>query len=179
LIPRHCQAENHKAQHRETDMKRFISPVIGAIIMVNTAHAQQPNPEGRRFSSDAVRSVAPALEHYTQDHLYGDVWKRPGLNSRDRSLVTIAALIARGEAEALNYYADQALENGVKPAEISETITHLAYYSGWGKAMTAIGPVSEVFAKRRIGADQLPTVKPTPLPLERRLITICTRCGQR
>lgn len=76
--------------------------------MVNTAYAQQPNPEGRRFSSDAVLSVAPALEHYTQDHLYGDVWKRPGLNSRDRSLVTIAALIARGEADALNYYADQA-----------------------------------------------------------------------
>ncbi len=134
--------------------------------MVNTAYAQQPNPEGRRFSSDAVLSVAPALEHYTQDHLYGDVWKRPGLNSRDRSLVTIAALIARGEADALNYYADQALENGVKPAEISETITHLAYYSGWGKAMTAIRPVSEVFAKHRIGADQLPTVKPTPLPLD-------------
>lgn len=147
-------------------MKRFISPVLGFIIMTTTAHALEPNSETRRFSPDQVRSVAPALELYTQDRLYADVWKRPDLNPRDRSLVTIAALIARGEVGALNYYTDQALENGVKPAEISETITHLAYYSGWGKAMAAIGPVSEVFARRSIGADQLAKVDPKPLPLD-------------
>ncbi len=134
--------------------------------MATTAHAQQPDPEGRRFSPDQVRSVAPALEQYTRERLYGDVWKRPGLSPRDRSLVTIAALIARGEAGVLKSYTDQALQNGVKPAEISETITHLAYYSGWGKAMAAIGPVSEVFARHGIGADQLPKVDPTPLPLD-------------
>ncbi|RVP58488.1 carboxymuconolactone decarboxylase family protein, partial [Sinorhizobium medicae] len=85
---------------------------------------------------------------------------------RDRSLVTIAALIARGEAPALTYYADQALENGVRPSEISETITHLAYYSGWGKAMATIGPVSEAFAKRGISQDQLAAVESTPLTLD-------------
>src|SRR3712207_1514704 len=77
----------------------------------------------------------------------------------------MAALIARGQAPALGYYADQALENGVAPREISESIVHLAYYSGWGSAMAAIGPVGEVFAKRGIGVDQLPREVPQPLPL--------------
>jgi 4-carboxymuconolactone decarboxylase len=140
--------------------------VAGVILMTaSTANAQQPNVAGRRYSPDQVRAVAPALERYTQDRLYDEVWKRPDLNRRDRSLVTIAALIARGQAGALTYYADQALENGVKPREISETITHLAYYSGWGNAMAAIGPVGEVFEKRGIGADQLPDEEPQLLPL--------------
>ena len=90
----------------------------------------QPNIDKRRLSPDDVRKVAPALEAYTQERLYGEVWKRPGLAPRDRSLVTIAALIARDQSPALTYYFDQALENGVKPREISEIITHLAFYVG-------------------------------------------------
>ena len=90
----------------------------------------QPNIQGRRLSPEAVRTVAPALEAYTQERLYGDVWKRPDLTPRDRSLVTVAALIARGQAPALTYYLNQAIENGVKPREISETITHLAFAGG-------------------------------------------------
>lgn len=128
--------------------------------------AQQPDVASRRLTPDQVRSVAPALEKYTQERLYGQVWTRPGLDRRDRSLITVAALIARGEAPALGYYADQALENGVTPGEISETIVHLAYYSGWGKAMAAVGQVSEVFAKRGVGQDQLPAEAPEPLPLD-------------
>ena len=128
----------------------------------STADAQQPNVAGRRFSPEQVRSVAPALERHTQERLYGAVWNRPGLNKRDRSLVTMAALIARGQAPALGYYADQAIENGVAPREISETIVHLAYYSGWGNAMAAVGPVGEVFAKRGIGTDQLPRRRRSP-----------------
>jgi 4-carboxymuconolactone decarboxylase len=147
-------------------MKFLTLTLIGAATMATTpANAQQPNLEGRRVSPEQVRSVAPALERYTQERLYGDVWKRPGLNRRDRSLVTIAALIARGQAPTLDYYADQALANGVKPAEISETIVHLAYYSGWGNAMAAVGPVGEVFAKHGIARDQLPAAQPAPLPL--------------
>jgi 4-carboxymuconolactone decarboxylase len=129
------------------------------------AQAQPPTIEARRLSPAQVRSVAPALEKYTQDRLYGEVWNRPGLNKRDRSLITIAAMIARGPAPALPYYADQAIENGVTPKEISETITHLAYYTGWGNAIAAVGPVSEVFAKRQISADQLPSETPAPLPI--------------
>ncbi len=128
--------------------------------------AEPANVEYRRISPEQVRSVAPALERYTQERLYGQVWNRPGLNHRDRSLVTIATLIARGQTGALGYYTDLALDNGVKPSEISETITHLAYYSGWGNAMAAIGPVNEVFARRGIGADQLPPAAPHPLPLD-------------
>ncbi|MFT4252991.1 MAG: carboxymuconolactone decarboxylase family protein [Caulobacter sp.] len=131
-----------------------------------TAQAQQPNPAGRRLSPDQVRAVAPALERYTQERLYGDVWNRPGLSRRDRSLVTVAAMIARGQGPALTYYADQAIENGVEPGEISETITHLAYYAGWGDAMAAVGPVGEVFRRRGVGADQLPAATPSPLPLD-------------
>lgn len=131
-----------------------------------SAEAQQPNVAGRRISPEQVRAVAPALEKYTQERLYGDLWKRPQLSRRDRSLVTIAALITRGQAPALTYYADQALENGVTPREISEMIVHLAYYAGWGNALAAIGPVNEVFAKHGIGADQLPDEAPTSLPLD-------------
>lgn len=134
--------------------------------MTTGAQAQQPNIEGRRLSPEQVRAVSPALEAHTQERLYGAVWNRPGLNRRDRSLITITAMIARGQAPALTYYADQGLENGLTPREISETITHLAYYSGWGNAMAAVGPVGEIFAKRKIGADQLPVEKPAPLPLD-------------
>jgi 4-carboxymuconolactone decarboxylase len=148
-------------------MKHVAAFVAGAFMMnASIADAQQPNVGGRRFSPEQVRAVAPALERYTQERLYGEVWKRPGLTRRDRSLVTIAALIARGQAPALSYYADQAIENGVTPREISETIVHLAYYSGWGNAMAAVGPVGEVYTKRRIPADQLPSETPKPLKLD-------------
>ena len=135
-------------------------------MVASSTEAQQPNISGRRISPEQVRLVAPALEKHTQDRLYGEVWARPGLGRRDRSLITIAALIARGEAPALDYYADQALESGVTAREISETITHLAYYSGWGKATAAVGPVSEVFARRGVGTDHLPAEQPAPLPLD-------------
>ncbi len=148
-------------------MKQLFALTAGVTAMTaSPAEAQQPNVEGRRFSPEQVRSVAPALEKYTQERLYGTIWDRPGLNRRDRSLITVAALIARGQAPALSYYGDQALENGVTPREISETIVHLAYYSGWGDAMAAVGPMGEVFARRRIGRDQLPQEAPRPLPLD-------------
>ena len=130
-----------------------------------TVQTTQPNIDKRRLSPDDVRKVAPALEAYTQERLYGEVWKRLGLAPRDRSLVTIAALIARDQSPALTYYFDQALENGVKPREISEIITHLAFYAGWANAFGAVGPARDVFAQRGIGADQLPAVSVQRLPL--------------
>ena len=135
-------------------------------MIASSANAQQPGVAALRVSPEQVRSVVPALEKQTQERLYGDVWKRLGLNRRDRSLVSLAALIARGQAPALGYYADQALENGVTAKEVSETILHLAYYAGWGNAMGAVPPVSEVFAKRGIAANQLPAETPAPLPLD-------------
>src|SRR4029077_9785458 len=85
------------------------------VFMNPSRTVQQSNTSSRRLSPDSARSVAPALEKYTEERLYGEVWKRPGLSLRDRSLITIAALIARGQTPALMYYADQAIENGVKP----------------------------------------------------------------
>ncbi len=113
-----------------------------------------------------VRKVAPALEAYTQNRLLRDVWKRPGLVPRDRSIVTLAALIARNQAIEMPYHFNLALDNGVKPREISEIITHLAFYAGWANAMSAVSIAKEVFASRHIGADQLPSVSVTLLPID-------------
>jgi len=113
-----------------------------------------------------IRMVSPALEKYTQDRLLGEVWKRPDLAPRDRSIVTLAALIARNQTIEMPYYVNLALNNGVKPREISEIITHLAFYSGWANAMAAVAAAKDVFAERRIGSDQLPPASPQLLPLD-------------
>ena len=109
--------------------------------------------------------VSPALERYRQGPLMGDLWKRPGLSRRDRCIVTLAALIARNQTTEMPFYLDLALDSGVKPREISEIITHLAFYSGWGNAMSAVAVTKDVFARRNIGADQLSQASPPPLPL--------------
>lgn len=113
-----------------------------------------------------VRAVAPALDKYMHNTVLGDLWKRPDLSSRDRSVVTLAALIARGDSVELPEYLKLALDDGVKPREISEIITHLAFYSGWGNAMSAIPPTNQIFAARNIAADQLPLPSPKLLPLD-------------
>ena len=111
------------------------------------------------------RMVAPALEKYMQGPL-AELWKRAGLTPRDRSIVTLAALIARNQMIEMPYYLNLALDNGVKPREISEMITHLAFYSGWGNAMSAVAVAKDVFASRKIGSDQLAQVSPGLLPLD-------------
>ena len=113
-----------------------------------------------------VRMVSPALERYTQETLLGEVWSRPGLAPRDRSLVTVAALIARNQTIEMSYHFALALDNGVKPAEISEIITHLAFYSGWPNAMAAVAVAKDVFGRRLIGADQLAEAAPKLLPID-------------
>jgi 4-carboxymuconolactone decarboxylase len=113
-----------------------------------------------------IRTVAPALEKYTQDRLLGEVWKRPGLAPRDRSIVTLAALIARTQTIEMPYYVNLALDNGVKPREISEIITHLAFYSGWPNAMSAVAASKDVFAAGNVGSDQLPSASPQLLALD-------------
>jgi len=103
-----------------------------------------------------VQAVAPALDQYTNERLLGEVWKRPGLDARDRSIVTLAALIARNQTVELPYYLNLALDSGVKPSEISEIITHLAFYSGSANAVAAVAVAKDVFVARKITADQLP-----------------------
>ena len=80
--------------------------------------------------------------------LYGDIWERPGLSKRDRSLVTVAALIAMNRPDQLRSHLRIARENGLTQEELIEAITHLAFYAGWPSAVTAVGVAREVFERR-------------------------------
>lgn len=124
---------------------------------------QIPNSEP---SLADVGAASPALESYTQHLIREDLWKRPGLSPRDRSIVTLSALIARNQTIELPYYLNLALDSGLKPGEISEIITHLAFYSGWENAVSAAVIAEDVFRKRGIDPDQLPVASPTLLPLD-------------
>jgi 4-carboxymuconolactone decarboxylase len=151
-------------------MKRM-AVMIAALSLSSSTWAQGQHTEKGRKSElmptiHDITMVAPALEKYAQGPL-ADLWKRPGLTPRDRSIVTIAALIARNQMIEMPYYFNLALDNGVKPRELSEIITHLAFYSGWANAMSAAAVVKDVFAQRKIGADQLPTASPVLLPLDK------------
>jgi 4-carboxymuconolactone decarboxylase len=86
---------------------------------------------------DRIRAFVPALVDYTDKVIYGEVWERPGLSKRDRSLITVAALIATYRPEQLATHLKRAVDNGVTREEISEVITHLAFYAGWPSAMSA------------------------------------------
>jgi 4-carboxymuconolactone decarboxylase len=117
------------------------------------------------LSLNDVRTVSPTLATYTQDTLLAEVWKRPELAPRDRSVVTVTALVARNQTIQMAYHLNVALDNGVKPNEIAEIITHLAFYSGWENAMAAVVVAKEVFQQRDIGPDPVPPVATTLLPL--------------
>ncbi len=82
--------------------------------------------------------IAPALQGYTDTVLFGDVWERPGLSKRDRSLITVATLVALYRTNELPFHLKRALENGVTRDELVELITHLAYYAGWPTASSAV-----------------------------------------
>ena len=94
---------------------------------------------------EKIRAVVPKLMDLTEQVLFGDVWERPGLSKRDRSLITVAALTALYRPEQLRGHIERALGNGVTKDEISELITHLAFYSGWPTAVTAASVAKEVF----------------------------------
>ena len=148
-------------------MKLLATTIALLVLIASSGQAQEAKAMPKTMlSSEDIRMVAPALDKDTQDRLLGDVWKRPGLAPRDRSIVTIAALIARNQTIEMPYHFNLALDNGVKPREISEIITHLAFYTGWANAMSAVAVAKDVFADRKIGADQLPAASPSLLPLD-------------
>jgi 4-carboxymuconolactone decarboxylase len=94
-------------------------------------------PQSALSARHDVRQVAPKLVELSETVLYGDIWERPGLSKRDRSLVTVAALIATYRGDQLPGHIERALANGVTRQEIGELVTHLAFYAGWPAAMTA------------------------------------------
>jgi 4-carboxymuconolactone decarboxylase len=95
-----------------------------------------------------VRSIIPRLIEITETLVYPDIWERPGLSKRDRSLITVAALIAMYRPEQLKGHTERALGNGVIKEEISEIITHMAFYAGWPSAMSAAKVVKQVFEEK-------------------------------
>ena len=100
----------------------------------------QPSP-----AQQLIGDYAPKLVELTDDVLFGDVWERPGLSKRDRSLVTVSALVALNRLEQLPGHLRRAIDNGVTEEELIEAITHLAFYSGWPTAMSAIMAAKKLF----------------------------------
>nr|WP_235031356.1 carboxymuconolactone decarboxylase family protein [Geminicoccus flavidas] len=125
-------------------------------------------PAAGNASSDVdgdLSAVAPALQRYERGVL-DELWTRPGLSARDRSVVTVAAVITRNQPSMMPAQFRRALDSGVKPAELSEIITHLAFYAGWGNAMAAADAAAPIFAERGIETDQLPAAAAPLLPLD-------------
>ncbi len=94
-----------------------------------------------------IGELAPKLVELTEKVLFGDVWERPELSKRDRSLVTVTALISLNRTEQLRFHLEKALENGVTKEELVEVITHVAFYAGWPNAMSAITLAKDIFSK--------------------------------
>jgi 4-carboxymuconolactone decarboxylase len=140
---------------------KILAAALASLSLLASSPGQS---EPARLRED-LRKVAPALEKYRDGTVRGDLWKRPALSMRDRSIVTLSALIARNQTIELPFYLSVALDNGVKPREISEIITHLAFYSGWANAMSAVGATSEAFAARRVPSSELPAASPQLLAL--------------
>jgi 4-carboxymuconolactone decarboxylase len=95
-----------------------------------------------------MQEVAPKLADVTANVLFGDVWERPGLSKRDRSLITVATLVALYRTDQLRGHIGRALDNGVTQDEIGEVITHMAFYAGWPTAANAVRVAKEVFDSR-------------------------------
>ena len=103
---------------------------------------REPTP-----AQQLVGDFAPKLAALTDDVLFGDVWERAGLSKRDRSLITVAALVANGNTEQLTSHLRRAKANGLSEAELAEVIIHLAFYAGWPRAMSAVRVAREVFSR--------------------------------
>ena len=108
--------------------------------------------------------VAPAFAKYTEGPLLGELWQRSDLSPRDRSITTVAVLIARNQPIEMPYYFNLALDSGVTPTELSEIVTHLAFYSGWANATGAAAVTKGVFAER--GISELPPETGERLPID-------------
>jgi 4-carboxymuconolactone decarboxylase len=127
--------------------------------------APQPPPSNRpqgtpRPSGELQQRIAPGMATLTDEVLFGDVWRRPELSSRDRSLVTISVLIATGKPAQLAGHLGRALDNGVQPSEASGLLAHLAVYCGWPSAVSALDVYEQVYTARKVDTATLRTVSP-------------------
>ena len=104
----------------------------------------QPSKAAQQMFGD----VAPKLAELSDEVLFGDVWERPQLSKRDRSMITCAALVATGKTEQMNSHFPRAIQNGVTHDELIELITHMAFYSGWPSAISAVMRLKEIFGNK-------------------------------
>jgi putative intracellular protease/amidase/alkylhydroperoxidase/carboxymuconolactone decarboxylase family protein YurZ len=122
-------------------------------------------PRRSALSREEIASVAPVLAHYTRSRIVQDLWHRPELSKKDRYVATIATFIARGQTIGMLHYFNNALDADLTPAELSELVTHMAFYAGWPNAFSAVDVLKDIFTQRGIGADQLPNIAPKLLSL--------------
>jgi 4-carboxymuconolactone decarboxylase len=116
---------------------------MAPIPLNQAAEAERERRVGGQFGA-----VAPGLVQYTTDLLFRDLWLRPDLAPRDRSLVTVSALIASGQVAQLTGHLTIGMNNGLTQPEIGEVITHVAFYAGWPRAFSALPVAKEFFEKR-------------------------------
>lgn len=127
-------------------MSAIFATVLILGLMGAAAYAQEETPTKEQTRAQQLfGDIAPKMAQLTDDVLYGDVWERPELSKRDRSLATVSALVAMNRPDQLRSHIRLALRNGVQKGEIVETIVHLAFYSGWPNSVTAIRVAKEVF----------------------------------
>lgn len=129
-------------------MKLITTAVMAASLLSPLLVIAQTAPVQPTRAQQLMGDVAPKLAQLTDDVLFGDVWARPGLSRRDRSLVTVSALIALNRPDQLRSHVALARDNGVTQEELVEALTQLAFYTGWPNAVTAVGVVRDVFANR-------------------------------
>jgi len=143
---------------------KFAIPVVAALVVAAgvSLHAQVPQPVVPAGSQQD--RLVPGMAVYTNEVLFGDVWVRPELSPRDRSLVVISVLIATNKPAQLQGHLGRALNNGVTPVEASGVLTHLALYCGWPTAVSALDVYEQVYTSRKVDLASLRTAL-TPLPV--------------
>jgi 4-carboxymuconolactone decarboxylase len=154
-----------RSTSEEDDMRRSVV-ALASFALAFAAGLDASMAQNNAPSQADIAAVSPALDRYEKDALDEGLWKRPGLSPRDRSLVTLSGIIASGQTILIEPQMQRALDNGLTPAELSEVITHLAFYAGWGRAMEAVESAKPLFAARGVGAAQLPSATPQLLPLD-------------
>ncbi|GGF78218.1 carboxymuconolactone decarboxylase family protein [Alteromonas lipolytica] len=112
------------------------------------SYDKEAEQQRRSFVSSSYGEVSPGTVEFTTDALFMDLWLRPGLAPRDRSLATVSALVATGQVEQVNFHLNKAMDNGLTETEAGEVITQIAFYSGWPKAFSALPVFKDIFAKR-------------------------------
>lgn len=152
-------------------MKNVIAAAALSLVLSDFTYAHEQRDEAMMkitpstLADADIQAVSPALARFGREAISNDLWQRDTLSARDRSIVTVAMLIARNQPGELKHYIAVALDSGVTPAEVSEIITHLAFYAGWPNAMSAVSVAKAIFEARGVTAEALPAASPTLLPL--------------